>query len=47
MLATLELARRARGEATLGDRLWTPLIAAAVVGILLAALYRHTKRRVV
>jgi len=47
MLATLELARRARGEATLGDRLWTPLIAAAVVGILLAALYRHTRRRVV
>jgi len=47
MLATLELARRARGEATLGDRLWTPLITAAVVGILLAALYRHTRRRVV
>ncbi|MGE3174936.1 MAG: hypothetical protein AB7O97_20075 [Planctomycetota bacterium] len=44
MLATLQLARRARGEADLGDRLWTPAIAGAAVGLVLLVLYRRTRR---
>ena len=44
-LATVRFARPAQGEPTLGDRLWTPLIAGALVTILLLALYKHTHRR--
>jgi hypothetical protein len=43
-LATLQFARRARGEATLGDRLWTPIITGAVVGLALVILYRRRAR---
>jgi hypothetical protein len=43
-LATLVLARRARGEATLGDRLWTPIITGAIVGLALVILYRRRAR---
>lgn len=46
ILATLTLARPSRGEQTLGDRLWTPLLAGAVVGLLLLLLYRHNRRSV-
>lgn len=44
-LATLTFARRPRGQASLGDRLWTPLIAGALVGALLLVLHHHTRRR--
>jgi hypothetical protein len=44
-LATLTFARRARGEPKLGDRLWTPMIVGAVVGIVLLVLYKHSKAR--
>jgi hypothetical protein len=47
MLGTLELARKARGSTGLADRLWTPVIAGAIVGTLLLLLYRHTRRPVV
>lgn len=43
-LATLQLARRARGEVTLSDKLWTPLLAGAAVGAVLLILYRRTRR---
>ncbi|MEY4830555.1 MAG: hypothetical protein RLZZ562_2351 [Planctomycetota bacterium] len=41
---TLSLARRSRGETKLSDRLWTPLAAGAVVGILFLILYRRSRR---
>ncbi len=44
MIASLTLSRRARGETTLQDRLWTPLLAGAVVAVVLAVLYRRTRR---
>lgn len=44
-LQTLQLPQRARGEATLGDRLWTPLLTGAAVGLGLLLLYRHRRRR--
>jgi hypothetical protein len=43
-LATLAFARAARGEQTLSDRLWTPLITGAAVGLILLLLYKHTRR---
>lgn len=46
MLATLALARPARGAPTAGDHLWTPVITGAAVGIALWILYRWTRRRV-
>lgn len=45
-LATLSLARRARGETGLTDRLWTPMISGAVIGLILLLLYRKTRRTV-
>ncbi len=44
MLETLSLARRARGETKLTDRLWTPLITGGLVGLVFILLYRHTHR---
>lgn len=47
LLDTIELARPARGEAQLSDRLWTPLVAGAVVGLCFVLAYRHTRRRAI
>lgn len=44
-LGTLTFARRARGQPTLSDRLWTPLAAGGVVGLLFLWLYRRNRRR--
>ncbi len=44
-LATLTFARDARKEATWSDRIWTPAITGAAVGLVLLLLYRHTRRR--
>lgn len=44
-LATLTFARPAHGAASLGDRLWTPVITGLLVGGLLLLLYRHTRAR--
>ena len=44
-LATLTFARIAKTQASLGDRLWTPLITGAVVGLVLLVLYKHTRSR--
>lgn len=46
MAETLTVARKPRGEVTLSDRLWTPLITGGVVGVLLLVLYRRMRRRV-
>ena len=45
MIDSVVLARRPRGEKTLGDRLWGPLVTGGIVGIVLLLLYRHTRRR--
>lgn len=44
-LATLTLARPPAEPATLSDRLWTPLVTGAAVGLLLLVLYKHTRGR--
>lgn len=44
-LATLTFARVARSQASLGDRLWTPILTGAVVGVILLLLYKHTRSR--
>jgi hypothetical protein len=44
-LATLTFARITKAQASLGDRLWTPLVTGGVVGLVLLLLYRHTRRR--
>jgi hypothetical protein len=44
-LQTLTFARQARGEQKLSDRLWTPVITGALVGLVLVVLYKHTHRR--
>lgn len=44
-LTTLTFARIRKGQASLGDRLWTPLISGAVVAIVLLLLYKHTRGR--
>lgn len=41
---TIALARKSRGEQKLSDRLWTPLLAGGVVGIILLVLYRKARR---
>jgi hypothetical protein len=43
-LTTLTFARRSRGEQSLADRLWTPALGGAFVGLVLLALYRHSRR---
>jgi hypothetical protein len=44
-LETLEFAMPPRGQQTLSDKLWTPIIAGAVVGVVLLLLYRYSRRR--
>lgn len=43
-LASLTFSRPSRGEQTLTDRLWTPLLTGGLVGLVLLALYKHNKR---
>ena len=44
-LATLTFARTPAERATLSDRLWTPILTGAIVGVVLIVLYRHTRGR--
>lgn len=44
-LASLTFARVPKGQQSLGDRLWTPLLTGGVVAIVLLLLYKHTARR--
>lgn len=44
-LATLTFARIPRDQASLGDRLWTPMITGGIVGLVLLLLYKHTRSR--
>lgn len=44
-LATLTFARIARAQATLGERLWTPLLTGGAVALVLLLLYKHTRGR--
>jgi hypothetical protein len=44
-LATLTFARVAKAQTTLGERLWTPMLVGAGVGVVLLLLYRHTRGR--
>lgn len=46
MAETLTVARKPRGEVTLSDRLWTPLITGGIVGAILLVLYRRMRRHV-
>lgn len=46
MAETVTVARKPRGEVTLSDRLWTPLITGGIVGVILLVLYRRMRRRV-
>lgn len=45
MIASATFARPARGEQTIGDRLWSPLVTGAAVGLVLLVLYRHSRQR--
>jgi hypothetical protein len=44
-LQTLSFAHAARGEPKLSDRLWTPILGGALVGLVLLLLYKHTRSR--
>jgi hypothetical protein len=45
-LATLTFARRPReGKQSLGDRLWTPVLTGAAIGLVLWLLWRHNRAR--
>lgn len=44
-LRTLTFARVSRGQQSLGDRLWTPLLVGGLVGAILLVLYKHTRAR--
>lgn len=44
-LATLTFARIAKGQTSLGDRLWTPILTGGLVGLVLLLLYKHTRSR--
>lgn len=44
-LATLTFARVSRQQESMGDRLWTPIVTGAVVGLALLLLYKHTRGR--
>ncbi len=44
-LATLTFARVTRQQESMGDRLWTPIVTGAVVGLALLLLYKHTRGR--
>lgn len=41
---TLSFARPARGEVTLSDRLWTPVLFGAGIGLVLVVLYKRNRR---
>lgn len=41
---SLALARKQRGESTLSDRLWTPILVGAGVGLVFLVLYKKTRR---
>lgn len=41
---SLTLARKQRGEASLSDRLWTPILVGAGVGLVFLVLYKKTRR---
>lgn len=43
-IATLSFARPARGEVSLSDRLWTPILLGAGVGLVLVVLYKRNRR---
>lgn len=43
-LATLTFARPPKPAASVGDRLWTPLVAGAIVGLVLLTLYKQRQR---
>ena len=43
-LSTLTFSRPPRGQQSISDRLWTPLVTGGIVGIILLVLYKHTKR---
>jgi len=42
-LQTLAFARPSRGEQTLGDRMWTPIVVGGMVALVLLVLYKHTR----
>lgn len=44
MMDSLTFSRKPRGEPTLGQRLWPPLVAGAIVGLAFLLLYRRTRR---
>lgn len=44
-VATLTFARAAKAQATLGDRLWTPLLTGGGVAIVLLLIYKQTRGR--
>lgn len=44
-LATLTFSRPPRGEVSMSDRMWTPIITGALVGLILLVLYKHTRNR--
>lgn len=44
MIDSLTFSRKPRGEPTLGQRLWPPLVAGAVVGLAFLLLYRRSRR---
>ncbi len=44
-LQTATFARPARPKQKLTDRLWSPILTGALVGLVLLALYKHTHRR--
>jgi hypothetical protein len=44
-LGTLTFARVRKGQASLGDRLWSPILTGGAVGLILLLLWRHTRSR--
>ena len=44
-LATLTFARVRKGQTSLSDRLWTPILTGGAVGLVMLLLWRHTRSR--
>lgn len=44
-LASLTFARVSKGQQSLSDRLWTPLLTGGAVAVVLLLLYKHTRSR--
>jgi len=42
-LQTLAFARTSRGEQSLGERMWTPIVVGGLVALVLLVLYKHTR----